>query len=53
VIIVALSAVVTPSQDPYTMSIMAVPLYGLYELTILILSRVMKRRAERDAVSEA
>jgi sec-independent protein translocase protein TatC len=40
--IFALSAVVTPSQDPYTMSIMAVPLYGLYEVTIVILKRLKK-----------
>jgi len=45
VAIFVLAAVVTPSQDPYTMSIMALPLYGLYELTIIILAQVMKRRA--------
>jgi sec-independent protein translocase protein TatC len=44
VIIFAVAAVVTPSQDPYTMSIMAFPLWGLYELTIVILARIMKRR---------
>jgi sec-independent protein translocase protein TatC len=52
VLIFVLSAVVTPSQDPYTMSIMALPLYGLYEVTILILSRVMRAR-ERDAQAAA
>ena len=40
-----LAAIVTPSQDPYTMTIMAVPLYLLYELTIIILRTVMRRRA--------
>ena len=44
VAIFALAALVTPSQDPYTMSILALPLYGLYEITILILARVMKNR---------
>ena len=43
--IFALAAVVTPSQDPYTMTIMAVPLYLLYELTIIILRTVMRRRS--------
>ncbi len=47
--IVALSAVVTPSQDPYTMMILAVPLYVMYELTIVLLSIMMRRRA-REAV---
>ena len=42
--IVALAALVTPSQDPYTMLILAVPLYVMYELTILILATLMRRR---------
>jgi sec-independent protein translocase protein TatC len=46
IIIVAVAAIVTPSQDPYTMLILAIPLYGFYEATILILSRVLKRRAQ-------
>lgn len=45
VTIVALAAVVTPSQDPYTMLIMALPLYLLYELTIVLLRAVKRRRA--------
>jgi sec-independent protein translocase protein TatC len=49
VAIFALAAIVTPSQDPYTMSILALPLYGLYELTILILARVMKNRTPSAA----
>lgn len=47
VVILVLSAIVTPSQDPYTMMILAVPLYLLYELTILILRLIMRRRAKR------
>jgi sec-independent protein translocase protein TatC len=43
VAIALLSAIVTPSQDPYTMLMLAIPLYGLYELTILVL-RLMKKR---------
>ena len=44
VIIAALAAIITPSQDPYTMIILAVPLYGFYEATILVLKIVLKRR---------
>jgi sec-independent protein translocase protein TatC len=44
VIIAALAAIITPSQDPYTMIILAVPLYGFYEATILVLHIVLKRR---------
>ncbi len=46
VTIVALAAVVTPSQDPYTMLLMALPLYVLYEATIVAL-KVIDRRKRR------
>jgi sec-independent protein translocase protein TatC len=49
VLIFVLAAVVTPSQDPYTMTIMAVPLYLLYELTIVLLRIVLRRREAREA----
>jgi sec-independent protein translocase protein TatC len=48
VLIFALAAIVTPSQDPYTMSVMAIPLYGLYEMTILIVSVMLRRRAREE-----
>jgi sec-independent protein translocase protein TatC len=51
VTIVALAAVVTPSQDPYTMLVLAVPIYGLYELTILILTIVGRRKAKAARAS--
>lgn len=47
--IVALAAVVTPSQDPYTMLGMAVPLYLLYEATILLLALVLRRRRAKGS----
>lgn len=47
VAIVFLAAIITPSQDPYTLLVLAAPLYLLYELTIAILSAVTKRRAKR------
>ena len=46
--IVALSAIITPSQDPYTMMALALPIYLLYELTIVLLKMVMKRRAAKE-----
>lgn len=49
--IVALSALITPSQDPYTLLVLAVPLYLLYELTILILRLVARRRAKTGAAA--
>jgi sec-independent protein translocase protein TatC len=44
--IVALAAVVTPSQDPYTLLALSIPLYALYELTILLLRVVLRRRSK-------
>ncbi|HEU4481363.1 MAG TPA: twin-arginine translocase subunit TatC [Actinomycetota bacterium] len=41
--ITLLAAVITPSQDPYTMLGMAIPLYGLYEAVIVALSFRDKR----------
>ena len=49
VLIVLISAIVTPSQDPYTMLVLALPIYGLYELTILTLALVNRRRAKAKA----
>jgi sec-independent protein translocase protein TatC len=42
VIIVAFAAVITPSQDPYSLFAMAVPMYVFYEASIII-GRVLKR----------
>lgn len=45
VAIAFIAAVVTPSQDPYTMLLMAVPLYLMYELVIVLLRFIKRRRA--------
>ncbi len=42
VLIVIFAAVITPSQDPYSLLFMAVPMYLFYEICIII-GRVMKR----------
>jgi sec-independent protein translocase protein TatC len=42
VVIVTFAAVITPSQDPYSLFAMAVPMYIFYE-TAIIIGRVMKR----------
>ncbi len=42
VIIVTFAAVITPSQDPYSLLFMAVPMYIFYEMAILI-GRLLKR----------
>ncbi len=47
----ALAAVVTPSQDPYTMLLLAVPMYLFYEITILLLALIIRRRHRREAMA--
>jgi sec-independent protein translocase protein TatC len=42
VVIVAFAAVITPSQDPYSLFAMAIPMYIFYEASILI-GRFLKR----------
>ena len=51
VVIFVLAAVVTPSQDPYTMSALAIPLYGLYELTILVVALLTRKRKKEEAAA--
>lgn len=48
VVIAALSAIVTPTQDPFTMLVLAVPLYLLYELVILLLARRARKRVSQS-----
>lgn len=42
VIIVAAAALITPSQDPYSLFAMAIPMYLFYEMSILV-GRILKR----------
>ncbi|MDQ3896926.1 MAG: twin-arginine translocase subunit TatC [Actinomycetota bacterium] len=42
VVIVTLAAVITPSQDPYSLFMMAVPMYLFYEASIVI-GRLLKK----------
>ena len=42
VVIVILAAIITPTGDPFTMTLVALPIYLLWELSILIVKRVEK-----------
>jgi sec-independent protein translocase protein TatC len=42
VFIVIFAAVITPSQDPYSLFFMAIPMYVFYEAAIVI-GRILKR----------
>jgi sec-independent protein translocase protein TatC len=43
----ALSAIITPDPTPVTMLLMTIPFYILYELSILILSRLMRNKPDK------
>ncbi len=51
ILIIAVIAMVLPGQDPVTMTLMMVPMYVLYEGSIL-LARLLDRRAGRAAAAE-
>jgi sec-independent protein translocase protein TatC len=50
VVILVLGAVVTPSPDPFSMMLIATPLYLLFEISILISALVVRKqqKAERE-----
>lgn len=51
VIILIVAALVTPGGDPITLAFVSSPLYGLYEIALLIAKRIQPRE-ENDSTSE-
>ena len=48
VVILILSAIITPSPDWYSQTIVFIPLFGLYELGVAVSVREVKRQEQRD-----
>jgi len=46
VIIITAAAIITPSTDPFSLTIVTIPLYALYEASIIIATRINKRQAK-------
>lgn len=46
-------AVLTPSTDPFTQTLLAVPMFGLYNLSILVVWLLERARRKRDAALDA
>ena len=44
VIILIAAAIITPSTDPFSLTIVTIPLYALFEASIIIASRINKRQ---------
>jgi sec-independent protein translocase protein TatC len=53
VIILILGAIVTPSADPLSQALISLPLYLLYEISILISGNVMRAKAKLEAIEKA
>jgi sec-independent protein translocase protein TatC len=48
VIILIIAAIVTPTPDALTMTVVAIPLYILFETSILVAARVERRKLKRE-----
>lgn len=48
VLILVVAAVITPTADPYTMLIVAFPLFLLYELSIMISANIERKRKKAE-----
>ncbi|HEY4147695.1 MAG TPA: twin-arginine translocase subunit TatC [Chitinophagaceae bacterium] len=49
VVILTAAAIITPSTDPFSLTLVTIPLYALYEASIFIASKVYKEREKREA----
>lgn len=48
VIILILAAIITPSTDPFSLTLVTIPLYLLYEVSIVVSARAVKDRIKRE-----
>lgn len=46
VVILIIAAIITPTGDPFTLSLVALPIWGLYELSIVLVRGVEKRHSK-------
>lgn len=53
ILILIVAAVITPTPDPVNQSIFAIPLFLLYEVSVLIVKRVEKRKAKQASAQQA
>ena len=48
IIILIAAAIITPSTDPFSLTIVTIPLYLLFEASIIVASRVNKKQEIKD-----
>ena len=49
VVVLIAAAIITPSTDPFSLTLVTIPLYILFEASILLASKVERDRKKRDA----
>ena len=52
VLILIAAAIITPSTDPFSLTIVTIPLYLLYEASIIVASRINKRQQKENPPAE-
>lgn len=52
VVILIAAAIITPTTDPFSLTIVTLPLYLLFEASIILAKRVEKRRSDEEAKEE-
>jgi sec-independent protein translocase protein TatC len=52
VVILIVSGLITPSPDIFSQLIVAVPLYGLYEISLSISSRMYRKKEKMEKMEE-
>ncbi|HMR91644.1 MAG TPA: twin-arginine translocase subunit TatC [Chitinophagaceae bacterium] len=52
VLILIAAAIITPSTDPFSLTIVTIPLYLLYEASIMLASRINKRQQKENPPAE-
>jgi sec-independent protein translocase protein TatC len=53
IVILIIGAIVTPSSDPFSLSLISIPLYLLYEISIFISSVELKRKLRKELADAA
>jgi sec-independent protein translocase protein TatC len=48
VVILIAAAIITPSTDPFSLTLVTIPLYALYEASIIIATRIDKAKAKEQ-----
>ena len=48
VIILIAAAIITPSTDPFSLTIVTIPLYALFEASIIVASRINKQQKKEQ-----